>query len=75
MNVVKTYNNLKIKVVTGEDVEKEISPQDKEMDFRARKAVEAAIEKAKICGKPIAKYDPISKRAYLESAEGNRKYV
>ena len=39
------------------------------------KAVKAAINKAKICKKPIAGYDKEKKRAYVEYANGERKYV
>ena len=38
-------------------------------------AVKAAINKAKICKKPIAGYDKEKKRAYVEYANGERKYV
>lgn len=44
--VIRTKNNLKITVVTGSDIESNISSSDKEMDIRAREAVEAAIKKA-----------------------------
>lgn len=37
---------------------------DNEMDERAVEAVKAAINKAKICKKPIASYDKEKKRAY-----------
>lgn len=39
------------------------------------KAVKAAINKAKICKKPIAGYDKEKKQAYVEFANGERKYV
>ncbi len=39
------------------------------------KAVKAAINKAKICKKPIAGYDKEKKQAYVEYANGERKYV
>lgn len=39
------------------------------------KVVKAAINKAKICKKPIAGYDKEKKRAYVEYANGERKYV
>lgn len=38
-------------------------------------AVKAAINKAKICKKPIAGYDKEKKHAYVEYANGERKYV
>ena len=49
--------------------------KDKDMDIRAKEAVKAALEKAKVCKKPIARYDIETKRAYIEDAEGNRRYV
>ena len=48
---------------------------DNEMDERAVEAVKAAINKAKICKKPIAGYDKEKKRAYVEYANGERKYA
>lgn len=48
---------------------------DAEMDARAQKAIKVAIDKAKICKKPVAKYDLEAKRAYLEYADGKKKYV
>ena len=59
---------MKIKVIA-------LTENDKEMDYRARKAVEMAIEKARICKKPIARYDAETKRAYLEYPNGEREYV
>ena len=66
---------LKIKTVTGKDIDKVLTKDDKDMDARAREAVRAAIEKAKFCKKPIAKYDVKTKRAYLEYPSGARRYV
>lgn len=45
------------------------------MDRRAVEAVKAAINKAKICKKPIAGYDKEKKAAYIEYANGDRKYA
>ena len=39
------------------------------------KVVKVAINNAKICKKPIAGYDKEKKRAYVEYANGERKYV
>ena len=61
--VIKTSNNLEITVVTGNDIDSSISSSDKEMDIRAREAVEAAIKKAKICGKPVDRYDAVNNTA------------
>lgn len=48
---------------------------DAEMDRRASAAVHAAIDKAKICKKPIAGYEVETKRAFLEYPDGSIKYV
>lgn len=45
------------------------------MDKRAAYAVKAAIKKAKVCKKPIAKYDAVQKKAYIEYANGTKKYL
>ena len=45
------------------------------MNKRITHAVKAAIDRAKICGKPIARYDAETDRAYLEYPDGERKYV
>ena len=42
------------------------------MDARARTAVSAAINKAKVCKTPIAKYDNEAKKPYLEYSDGKR---
>ena len=73
--VIKTSNNLEITVVTGNDIDSSISSSDKEMDIRAREAVETAIKKAKICGKPVARYDAVNNTAYIETSDGERRYV
>jgi hypothetical protein len=52
-----------------------ISKNDIEMDKRASAAVKAAIDKAKVCNKPVAKYDKAIKKAYLEYPNGEKKYV
>ena len=45
------------------------------MDRRAIAAVRSAIEKAKVCNKPIAKFDAETNRAYLEYPDGSREYA
>ena len=45
------------------------------MDARATEAVKAAINKAKICKKPVAGYDKENKVAYIEYANVERKYA
>ena len=72
---VKLSNGNLVKVIVSDDPTYGISESDAEMDRRAREAVKAAVNKAVICKKPIAKYDKINKRAYIETADGERKYV
>ena len=62
-------------VVKMDDINKYISESDAEMDRRAVAAVNAAIEKAKVCGKPIARYDIEEKRVYMEYPDGHREYA
>ena len=64
------------KIITADNRSEQkniISENDREMDYRATAAVQSAIDKAKICKKPIAKYDPVTKRAYVEYANGEKK--
>lgn len=75
MVVEKTLNNRTIKVVSVNSSAQAISSQDSEMDNRAVKAVKAAVEKATVCKKPIAKYDVKNKKAYIQYANGEIKYV
>ena len=75
MHKIRTGKTLEVKVIDLLEHKKYISDNDAEMDARAQKAVSVAVEKAKFCQKPIAKYDPATKKAYLEYADGNKKYV
>ena len=61
--------------MTSLDENRFITDSDREMDFRANEAVEAALRKAKVCKKPIAKYDIMTKTAYLEYPDGRRENV
>ena len=75
---VKKIGNMKIRVVSSNELSlknKIISSRDAEMDRRAIAAVQSAIDKAKICQKPIAKYDVETKRAFVEYADGSIQYV
>ncbi len=75
MTTVRSRNGKTIKVVTSVDQSGIISSRDAEMDARAVEAVKTAVAKAKFCKKPIAKYDKETKKAYVEYADGVRKYV
>ena len=70
-----TIVEILIKVVSREEEKSTLTESDNEMDERAVEAVKAAIKKAKICKKPIAGYDKEKKRAYVEYANGERKYA
>lgn len=65
----------KIKVIDSAQHSDYISDADAEMDKRAVAAVRAAISKAEVCKKPIAKYDINRKQAYLEYPDGRKDYV
>ena len=75
MSKVININGMAIKVIDNTEKQETLSQEDKDMDIRAKEAVKAALEKAKVCKKPIARYDIETKRAYIEDAEGNRRYV
>jgi len=74
LNKVKK-NQFCIKIVMPAEVETVLTPNEIEMDIRAREAVKAAILKAEICKKPVAKYDMESRRAYLQYPDGRKVYV
>ncbi|MBQ3948299.1 hypothetical protein [Ruminococcus flavefaciens] len=75
MSKVININGMAVKVIDNTEKQETLSQEDKDMDIRAKEAVKAALEKAKVCKKPIARYDIETKRAYIEDAEGNRRYV
>lgn len=64
MTTVSTKSGRIIKVVSREEEKSTLTLSDHEMDERAVEVVKAAINKAKICKKPIAGYDKEEKRAY-----------
>lgn len=72
---VSTKRGKTVKVVSRKEEKKTLTMSDREMDERAVEAVKAAINKAKICKKPIAGYDKEKKAAYIEYANGERKYA
>ena len=75
MTTVSTKSGKVIKVVSQEEEKSTLTVSDNEMDKRAVAAVKAAINKAKICKKPIAGFDKEKKLAYVEYANGERKYA
>ena len=66
---------LAVRVAPKRKGEYKKSKEDAEMDKRVEFAVKSAIAKAKVCKKPIAKYDLKTKRAYLEYPSGAKRYV
>lgn len=72
---VKIGKKLTIKVVTSSNQRSAISDRDAIMDARAVQAVKSAVEKAKFCQKPVARYDVITKKAYIEYPDGEKVYV
>lgn len=75
---IKRIGDMNVKVVNnfdGKVHEGILSANDAEMDRRANAAVSAAIDKARICRKPIAGYDMQTKRAYIEYPDGRRDYA
>lgn len=75
MNTIAPPNGRTIRVVSPEERDSVISESDAEMDYRAEEAVKAALHRAKVCKKPIARYDMDTKRKYIEYPNGERKYV
>lgn len=49
-----------------------LSPDDADMDKRARQAVSSAKRKAKVCNKPLAVYDKNRKTPFLVDADGKQ---
>lgn len=68
-------NNRLVTVVSPENVNAVLSETDIEMDYRAREAVKAAINRAEICKKPIPKYDSVNRKAYLQNTDSKKIYV
>ena len=65
----------KVRIVAGSKSGQRLSKEDLDMDTRVASAVKSAVSKAKVCHKPIAKYDVKTKRAYLEYPSGAKRYV
>ncbi len=64
-------NQIEIKVYSGK---RSRSESDREMDERAKSAVKAAINKAKVCKQPVARYDTEKRIPYLEYPNGEIVY-
>ena len=76
VNNEKLKGKYKIHVVDSDNIDNsDLSPEDQDMDTRVNAAVKSAIQKAKICNKPIAKYDLKRKKAYIQTADGVKTYI
>lgn len=75
MAKVVNLNGMTIKVIDAQEKDAFLTQDDKDMDIRAIEAVRAALNKAKICGNPIARYDIVAHRAYIENADGTIRII
>lgn len=73
--MVKINGNRSVLIVAKDSPKTALTQNDVEMDVRAKAAVKSAINRAIICKKPIAKYDRVSKKAYIENSNGEKRYV
>ena len=79
---VKHIGNMKVTVVPAGDPltrkaaeEQILSDHDKQMDIRVKAAVRSVLERARVCGNAVAKYDKETKTAYLVYPDGTREDV
>ena len=63
------------KITIASHVKNHLNKDDIDMDLRIKSAVKSAVSKAKICNKPVARYDVREKKAFLEYPDGVRRYV
>lgn len=68
-------NGIEVKVIDAQEKDAYLTQDDIDMDIRAKAAVRAALNKAEICGEPIARYDTLTERALIEYPDGTIKYV
>ena len=64
-----------VTIVSADNAKSNITQNDAEMDMRAREAVKSAIKRAETCKKPVARYDRVNQKAYIENADGEKIYV
>lgn len=72
---IRRTTKYSVKVISPDNSSAAVSQTDAEMDLRAKQAVRSAIEKAKCCKKPVAHYDTVTKRTYVEYPNGEKRYV
>ncbi len=58
---------------THEEYRDFISESDAEMDYRAEEAVKAALHRAKVCKKPVARYDMDTKKSIYRISKWRKK--
>ena len=75
IRTIKLNGNRSVTVVSADSSHSVISNADAEMDASAKEAVKSAINRARTCKKPIARYDKVSRRAYIETSDGKKTYV
>ncbi len=75
MPKVVNINGMSVTVVDNSEKEAFLSQEDIDMDIRAKAAVNAALNKAMICRKPIARYDMLTKRAFIEYPDGTIRFL
>lgn len=75
MTTISLKDGRKVNVIPSDEQNMVITKSDIEMDKRITHAVKAAIDRAKVCKRPIARYDEETKRAYVEYPNGEKKYV
>lgn len=73
--IIKLSDDRLVTVVSAECSETSVTQDDAEMDIRAKEAVRSDVNRAKICKKPIARYDRVKKQAYIETANGEKNYA
>lgn len=73
--IIKLKDNRSVTIVTSDSPSYKIPVNEIEMDIRVKEAVKSAIHRAKTCKKPIARYDSVSQKAYIETEDGRRIYV
>ena len=78
---ITTASGLSVKVVYKNAKEKRlvaggaITEEDAKMDEKAKEAISVAIKKKKILAKPVAVYDKINHKTYLEYNDGKREEI
>lgn len=75
MYEIKLPNGMTVKVVPPEEYRDFISESDAEMDYRAQEAVKAALHRAKVCKKPIARYDMDTKKGIYRISKWRKKIL